>query len=292
MRKNSRRKSGFTLIELLTVIAIIAILAAIIFPVFGRVRAQVRQTTTMSQMNEIQRNIKLYFADNGKYPAVLLGYVQNTDGAFHTGTNGTPVGIEQLTYRPCTAGTKYNIDKSQFNSPDNLVNNPTPITEALYPENLPASPDSFLTGQLVTFNQTIANNVRCTSKDGVVHTIPLEKTAYFYSYDSYDVGPKLDANGQIVRRADGQPVYELHYSIDWTGNELGGEDARLFPNQLKYPNAPEDSTVITWSTHQTGYSNSDKIPVMMLNGTAKPVPRQQFLQPHQNGGGPLAFRLD
>ncbi len=38
LMKNSRRASGFTLIELLTVITIILILAAILFPVFARAK--------------------------------------------------------------------------------------------------------------------------------------------------------------------------------------------------------------------------------------------------------------
>lgn len=277
MTARRQTQTGFTLIELLTVIAIIAILAAIIFPVFGRVRAQVRQSTTMSQMHEIQRNIKLYFADNGKYPAVLLGYAQRADGSFFDGTAPDPVGIEQLTYRPCTTEAKYNKDKSQFQSPDNPVKDPNLVTSAVYPAGTP------LANNTVVFTDTIANNVRCTSKDGVAHFITPKDTAYYYPYDSYDVGPKLDADGNIVRN-NGQPVYELHYSIDWTGAKPGPGDPI---NQLKYPTAPEDSTVVTWSTHQAAYSYSDKIPVLMLSGKVKAVPAKQFLQ-----AGPLNFRMN
>ncbi|RYG67713.1 prepilin-type N-terminal cleavage/methylation domain-containing protein, partial [bacterium] len=39
----SGKRAGFTLIELLIVIAIIAILAAILFPVFGRARENARR---------------------------------------------------------------------------------------------------------------------------------------------------------------------------------------------------------------------------------------------------------
>lgn len=44
---------GFTLIELLVVIAIIALLAAILFPVFGRARANARKTTDLSNLKQI-----------------------------------------------------------------------------------------------------------------------------------------------------------------------------------------------------------------------------------------------
>lgn len=47
------RKTGFTLIELLVVVAIIAILAAILFPVFGRARENARRSSCASNLKQL-----------------------------------------------------------------------------------------------------------------------------------------------------------------------------------------------------------------------------------------------
>lgn len=48
-----RRQSAFTLVELLVVVAIIAILAAILFPVFGRARENARKSSCLSNLKQI-----------------------------------------------------------------------------------------------------------------------------------------------------------------------------------------------------------------------------------------------
>ena len=56
--------SGFTLIELLTVIAIIGILAALIFPTIGKVRATAQRAVDASNLREIVKAATIYAADN------------------------------------------------------------------------------------------------------------------------------------------------------------------------------------------------------------------------------------
>ena len=53
-------KKGFTLIELLVVIGIIAILAAIIFPVFSKAREKSRQVTCLSNLSQISKAMMIY----------------------------------------------------------------------------------------------------------------------------------------------------------------------------------------------------------------------------------------
>ncbi len=57
-------RRAFTLIELLVVITIIAILAAILFPVFARAKAAAKQTACISNLKQIGTAHGLYMADS------------------------------------------------------------------------------------------------------------------------------------------------------------------------------------------------------------------------------------
>ncbi len=66
------QKVAFTLVELLIVIAIIAILAAILFPVFARVREKARQATCLSNEKQIAAAVLMYISDYDEtFPFVL-----------------------------------------------------------------------------------------------------------------------------------------------------------------------------------------------------------------------------
>lgn len=57
------RKFGFTLIELLVVVAIIALLAAILFPVFGRARENARRASCQSNLKQLALGVIQYTQD-------------------------------------------------------------------------------------------------------------------------------------------------------------------------------------------------------------------------------------
>lgn len=61
-----RAKTGFTLIELLVVIGIIAILAAILFPVFASARRAAKTTQTGSNLKQLSTAVLMYADDNGQ----------------------------------------------------------------------------------------------------------------------------------------------------------------------------------------------------------------------------------
>lgn len=62
-------RKGFTLVELLVVISIIAVLAAILFPVFASARGKARQTQCMSNLRQAGMALSMYVSDwDDTYP--------------------------------------------------------------------------------------------------------------------------------------------------------------------------------------------------------------------------------
>ncbi len=75
-----RGKSGFSLVELLTVIGIIAVLAAIIFPVMGSVKEQARKNNCMTNLRQIALGAKMYKTAQGSFPESLGPLVARDGG--------------------------------------------------------------------------------------------------------------------------------------------------------------------------------------------------------------------
>src|SRR5436309_1355682 len=78
MERASSRHPGFTLIELLVVIALIAILAAILLPVFAAAREKARQVTCISNQRQIGLALHFYAGD---YDELLPSVPFTDDGS-------------------------------------------------------------------------------------------------------------------------------------------------------------------------------------------------------------------
>lgn len=72
-----KANSGFTLIELLVVIAIIGILAAILIPALGAVRASANNVKCVSNLRSIAQATLLYAKDVGRFPSNDTGPGEN-----------------------------------------------------------------------------------------------------------------------------------------------------------------------------------------------------------------------
>jgi prepilin-type N-terminal cleavage/methylation domain-containing protein/prepilin-type processing-associated H-X9-DG protein len=74
MKHLFKKQAGFTLIELLVTIAVISLLAAILFPVFARARENARRSGCMSNLKQLALGIIQYTQDyDERYPASLGG---------------------------------------------------------------------------------------------------------------------------------------------------------------------------------------------------------------------------
>jgi prepilin-type N-terminal cleavage/methylation domain-containing protein/prepilin-type processing-associated H-X9-DG protein len=97
------RRAGFTLIELLVVVSVLAILAALIMPVFAQSREKARQATCMSNVRQLG--------------LATLAYAQDYDETFPPYLVGIRSGRERQNYtvlpyrRPATVpAEKYTLD--------------------------------------------------------------------------------------------------------------------------------------------------------------------------------------
>ena len=270
-----RTNPGFTLIELLTVIAIIAILAAILFPVLKVVGDRARNAGCMSNMRAVWQALSLYKQDNdGAVPTALMGYVENPGGGFNTTGTGF-VTVDQLLHGYLLARGKVN-DPEKFRCPFNSPPRKDQVTVAHFPPRPPRWPNrsdgtshSYITDPGTPLTQDCSSDaagyVDCFRRPEYQPGDPLfGQPKYFYTWDSYDISPRIDASGKPVR-IGGQLVYDRRYSPDWTG--ISGP--RDLSNQLRYPNPPNDKTLVTFCSWHAVSAGMDKCPAINFGGTVQ-----------------------
>lgn len=228
MRVLASRK-GFSLVELLTVIAIIALLAGIIFPVLALVQKKAQMTKCMTQLHEVGLAVQVFKQDNRKYPDIL----------------GTVVEYQGSAVAP--------FDRATGNP--SATHLPTGATvTGLFPEYVKAARLYHCPGSKVTDTSAVANNY---SVNGV--------NVEMYTYNSYDFFQP--AGGSPQPHYAKTWTTTIPTSPTWPGDtaELQQKD---YERQLRF-RTPPDSTVITWcSWHETrsGTEVSGKTPTLFLDG--------------------------
>lgn len=101
-----RGRSGFTLIELLTVIAIIAVLAAILYPVMSIARQNARKSGCRNNLHSVLQALKMYYDDWGVYPDALMGVEYSATASYPS---------QPYAFR---LGREYVKDDNAFTCPD------------------------------------------------------------------------------------------------------------------------------------------------------------------------------
>jgi len=89
LNRSGAAAHGFTLIEILIVVAIIGILASMLFPAFKAARERGHQTTCASNLHQIGLAVALYRNDEKKYPSSLAHLLSNDTELSVPGTGDT-----------------------------------------------------------------------------------------------------------------------------------------------------------------------------------------------------------
>ncbi|OGI45523.1 hypothetical protein A2121_02065 [Candidatus Nomurabacteria bacterium GWB1_40_6] len=90
----SNNKKGFTLIELLVVVAIIGLLASVIFSSLGSARLKARDTQRKSDVHQITLALELYFNTYGSYPVATGATAPNAGWANSGDTSWTTLATQ------------------------------------------------------------------------------------------------------------------------------------------------------------------------------------------------------
>src|SRR5688572_467386 len=140
----SRNKFGFTLIELLVVIAIIAILTAILFPVFARARENARRSSCQSNLKQIGMGWLQYAQDYDEIVMPLRQGPNASDPPFHWAQEVQPyLKSNQIMVCPSKSdmlmGYTYNLQVPGYGAGRNLSYFNSPSTTVLHTDAVGAS---------------------------------------------------------------------------------------------------------------------------------------------------------
>ncbi len=96
-QKGTDQKRGFTLIELLIVMAIVAIFAALLFPVFATARTQAKKTQCLSNLRQLGAGVALYAQD---YDSRYAGGMDSAVGSANVEVGLEPEQAERMLHFP------------------------------------------------------------------------------------------------------------------------------------------------------------------------------------------------
>lgn len=262
----TKKQSGFTMIEMLTVIAIIGVLAAIIFPIMSSAKESSRRSQCMSNMEQIFQAVQLFYADEHRYPDFIAGPVQwRSDGTAYSLSESSGV---------TESGTLVSLYPEYIRSANDLK---CPLSRA--------KSTDIIADPMYTYLNTLDFTDRTPPMRRVGEVVnDSSRPYYLYLASTYDV--------QLPKGASST---EVHYSTVWTNEDsvtvteqYSNENERenrlaIISRQLRWRQPPSD-TVITWcSLHR--YMESDGTPnsgsrdiFLFLDGSTKLIPSQPVIE--------------
>ncbi len=132
-------RRGFTLVELLTVIAIIALLAALLFPVFARAKEAAKRTTCLSNLKQVGDAITIYMGD---YDDLFPNAVDPSDKWAPDIWSGSPEFQQRIADMPLLSDVlqTYLKSKEVFRCPSDTG---TRVLDNHYPQPFPTTPSMY-----------------------------------------------------------------------------------------------------------------------------------------------------
>ena len=265
----SKRQAGFTVIELLTVIAIIGVLAAIIFPVMASSKKKAKQAQCMNNLMQIGVAIKQFKLDEQKYPDFITGPVEWKDGsgAINYVGNGQLVPLDKSTgmvgSRSVSLFPEYMDSASSFKCPLAAMN-----VSGIEPTLVDIATDPMYAYWGGIPSPGEPRSVRATGVSAGGPAFQL------YLYDSY--GSQWPRFG---------PELEAHYAplwlfVDLTANPGYPDTDPDYERQLWWTTPPADA-VVTWcslhrDTTSAGIEPASKELVLFLDGHVKLMDSTRF----------------
>ena len=265
-------------------IAIIAILTAILLPVFASVRENARQSTSISNLKDIQQKMEQFKLDNHRYPDVLFGYAYpgtTMKGGLAQAQSDGKAAIYFPGLYPA-----YIKDVEEFTDPNNTVNSSDTgkiVTGLAANVIAPCSPVSDNT--LRSTSTTATTDSACgTTAYGAGSVVPTVRN--FYVADAYDSSPLVAGTNQIndpAANASYLVRYQLAHeatvctTVTPTQTPAGCDPAAVsdvnYTHQLRWQNPPA-GTVITATTYHV--KNADKVLVLFESGAVKKMTGNDF----------------
>ncbi len=242
----TRPPHGFTLIEMLVVMAIITLLAAMIFPTFRSARNTAKEKACMSKLQALGQAVKQYHLDNKKHPRTLTDLQKYLD--FQVSGSNFTAGSDKF-LDPVDLRSSSTALRSSFGGFGGLVNNPpaaVPLNPAQdcatatlladNPENCPRSTNATYFGTYDATNPSASSALPSTFQ---VH----------WNYWGYDnAGIAYCRTNAAPCGAAGQSPYYQYQAVVAAGGAPGALPAGI-AGWATYPalanrNAP-DNTIIT-----------------------------------------------
>jgi len=287
----SPNRRGFSLIELLTVIAIISILAAIIFPVAAVARRKTLESQCMSNLYQIYTAVQMFHQDEHRYPEFFAGPVKYKYASGYTVYNikdpspnqsdtdppvVVPLGESDgmLNHRVVALYPNYLKASITLACPERVLHGTAPGDFTNSPDNQYSATDTvddpmFKYWSSLTLIGTPKSD-RATGYTYTPKTGPTITVAYqLYPHSTYDsqVPPEMKN-----REAHFSPVWQYIDPSDYSDPKYtswleNSHPPAYYSAQLWWRNPPSN-TVITWCSFHRGM-NHDL--VLFLDGQAKRV---------------------